>query len=69
MAGYLAVFLVTFLYLGFGIYAAERSAGKVRTRIGLYEHILARRAGGRGAGSEDQPTVNRERSATVDTNG
>lgn len=42
LAWYLAVFLVAFLYLGFGIYAAERSAGKVRTRIALYERILAR---------------------------
>ena len=54
---YLAVFLAAFLYLGFGVYAAERAAGKVRTRIGLYERLLARRA---GTGNGAQGTRNRE---------
>jgi hypothetical protein len=48
---YLAVFLAAFLYLGFGIYAAERAAGKVRTRIGIYERILVKWAGGQGTGN------------------
>lgn len=55
--GYLVVFLIAFLYLGFGVYAADRAAGKVRTRIGVYERILAKRAGEPGTGS-------RERTAT-----
>lgn len=40
--GYLAVFLAAFLYLGFWQYAADRSAGRVRRRIGLYERLLRR---------------------------
>jgi len=43
LAAYTAVFLAAFLYLGFWAYAADRSAGKVRRPIGLYERILTRR--------------------------
>jgi hypothetical protein len=43
--GYLAVFLAAFAYLGFGVYAADRAAGKIRRPIGLYERLLARRPG------------------------
>ncbi|HEV8353414.1 MAG TPA: hypothetical protein VGR24_04370 [bacterium] len=38
--GYLAVFLAAFLYVGFQQYAADRAAGRVRRRIGLYERLL-----------------------------
>ncbi|MBI2122733.1 MAG: hypothetical protein HYT96_01070 [Armatimonadetes bacterium] len=37
---YAAVFLGAFLYLGFLSYAADRAAGRVRRRIGLYERFL-----------------------------
>jgi hypothetical protein len=40
---YLALFLAAFTYLGFWVYAADRAAGAVRRRIGLYERILTRR--------------------------
>ena len=55
VAWYLTVFFAAFLYLGFGIYAAERAAGKVRRRIRLYERILARRGReqGRANGGRD----------------
>jgi hypothetical protein len=49
--GYLAVFIAAFVYLGFGVYAADRAAGKVRRPIGLYERLLARRPG-RGPGQD-----------------
>ena len=45
LLGYLAVFVAAFVYLGFGVYAADRAAGKVRRPIGLYERLLARRPG------------------------
>lgn len=57
--GYLAVFLVAFLYLGFGVYAADRATGRVRRRIGVYERILERRT--RHHGSR-----NGERTAAID---
>lgn len=37
---YAALFLTAFLYLGFWLYAADRAAGRVRRRIGLYEWFL-----------------------------
>lgn len=37
---YAALFLAAFLYLGFWLYAADRAAGRVRRRIGLYERFL-----------------------------
>ncbi len=40
---YAAVFAAAFLYLGFWVYAADRAAGRVRRRIGLYERFLAGR--------------------------
>jgi hypothetical protein len=43
--GYLAVFTAAFAYLGFGVYAADRAAGKVRRTIGLFERLLARTPG------------------------
>lgn len=39
---YAAVFLLAFLYLGYWSYAAERAAGRVRRRIGLYERFMRR---------------------------
>jgi len=51
--GYLVVFLIAFLYIGFGIYATDRVAGKVRRRIGLYERILTKRAREQGTGNEN----------------
>jgi len=60
--GYLLVFLVAFLYIGFGIYVADRAAGKVRRRIGLYERILAKRA-------REQGTGNGERELRMPSNG
>jgi hypothetical protein len=45
VVGYLAVFAAAFIYLGFGVYAADRAAGKVRRPIGLYERLLARTPG------------------------
>ncbi len=38
--GYGAVFLVSFLSVGFWLYTADRAAGRVQRRIGLYEWIL-----------------------------
>ncbi len=35
--GYLVIFLGSFLYLGFRLYVADRAAGRVQRRIGLYE--------------------------------
>ncbi|MDQ7819395.1 MAG: hypothetical protein QN173_05755 [Armatimonadota bacterium] len=43
VAGYALVFAAAFLYLGFWVYAADRAAGRVRRRIGLYERFLAGR--------------------------
>lgn len=40
---YGVVFAAAFLYLGFWMYAADRAAGKVRRRIGLYERWLSHR--------------------------
>lgn len=37
---YAALFVAAFLYLGFWLYAADRAAGRVRRRIGLYERFL-----------------------------
>lgn len=42
-ASYVVVFLAAFLYLGFWVYAADRTAGKVHRRIAIYERILKRR--------------------------
>ncbi len=38
--GYAAVFAVSFLYLGFWVYAWDRAAGRVKRHIGLYERFL-----------------------------
>lgn len=54
VVGYLAVFLAAFLYLGLGVYATDRAAGKVRRRIGLYERILSRRVREEGARSGER---------------
>jgi hypothetical protein len=40
VVAYTVVFAAAFLYLGFWVYAADRAAGKVRRRIGLYERFL-----------------------------
>ena len=40
--GYAAVFVASFLVLGFWLYSADRAAGRVQRRIGLYEWILRR---------------------------
>jgi len=37
---YAVLFVAAFLYLGYWSYAAERAAGRVRRRIGLYEWFL-----------------------------
>lgn len=37
---YAALFVGAFLYLGYWNYAADRAAGRVRRRIGLYERFL-----------------------------
>jgi hypothetical protein len=37
---YAALFVAAFLYLGYWSYAADRAAGRVRRRIGLYEWFL-----------------------------
>lgn len=37
---YASLFVAAFLYLGYWSYAAERAAGRVRRRIGLYEWFL-----------------------------
>jgi len=37
--------LAAMLWLGFVLYEVDRAAGRVRHRIGLYEWVLARRAG------------------------
>ncbi len=39
---YFAVFLGSFLLLGFWLYAADRAAGRIQRRIGLYERFLHR---------------------------
>jgi len=62
--GYLAVFVAAFIYLGFGVYAADRAAGKVRRRIGLYERLLATRAGrsaGQGPADAGRPAAGENR--------
>lgn len=38
--GYTVLLLAALLYLGFWLYAADRTAGRVRRRIGLYEWFL-----------------------------
>lgn len=37
---YAAVFVASFLYLGFWVYAWDRAAGRVKRQIGLYERFL-----------------------------
>lgn len=37
---YAAVFVASFLYLGFWVYAWDRAAGRVKRTIGLYERFL-----------------------------
>jgi hypothetical protein len=38
--GWTALLLGAFVYAGFLIYAADRAAGKLRRRLGLYERFL-----------------------------
>lgn len=40
---YAAVFVASFLYLGFWVYAWDRAAGRVKRTIGLYERFLRNR--------------------------
>jgi hypothetical protein len=37
------VFVVSFLYLGFWVYAWDRSAGRVKREIAFYERFLQRK--------------------------
>jgi hypothetical protein len=37
---FLAAFAVSFMYLGFWVYAWDRAAGRVKRQIGLYERFL-----------------------------
>jgi hypothetical protein len=41
-AGWTALLVAAFLYAGFLLYAADRAAGKLQRRIGLYERFLRR---------------------------
>ncbi|MCS7172217.1 MAG: hypothetical protein N0A24_02205 [Armatimonadetes bacterium] len=47
--GWSALVVGAFLGAGLVMYAADRRAGRVRRRIGLYERILSRGAGQRGS--------------------
>ncbi len=40
---YFALFVVSILFLGFWQYAADRAAGRVQRRIGVYEWVLRRK--------------------------
>ncbi len=41
--GYFALFVASILFLGFWLYAADRAAGRVQRRIGVYEWVLRRK--------------------------
>ncbi|MER3455607.1 MAG: hypothetical protein C4304_01655 [candidate division GAL15 bacterium] len=45
---YLAALLASGAWAGYLVYAADRRAGRVRRRVGLYERWLATPRGGRG---------------------
>ena len=41
--GFTVVFVVSFLYLGFWVYAWDRAAGRVKREIAFYERFLQRK--------------------------